>query len=103
MAMQIVVDNIENDLEHMAAEYNKAKEQIKKLEESVAAYKEVLMSAAKEAGGEITVGEYRVCSSEKTRTSFDLKAAQKVISEDILSPFMKETHFDELRVKRLAE
>lgn len=91
------------ELEFMASEYCKAKQQIKKIEESVEAYKQILISAAKESGGKLVVGEYQIASSEKTRENFSLSKAKAVIDMNILKPFLSETRFDDLRVKRLAE
>jgi hypothetical protein len=104
MQMVIIEDlSLEKDMETMAYEYLRTKEKIKKMEEEVEAFKQVLLLAAKANGGELTLGEFVVKTTEKTRENFSLKAAKQVLSEDILKPFISHITFDDLRVKRLAE
>ena len=102
--MTVIIDNTtNNDIEHMASEYCKAKEAIKKLEAEVEAYKQVLIAAAKENGGAITFGEYEIKSTQKSRENFSLAKARVVIDAAILAPFISTSKFDDLRVKRLTD
>ena len=108
--MQIIIDNtnMNADLEHMAQEFCRMKEQVARMTKEVDAYKETLLSAAKERGAfdkkthKLIVGEYEISCTEASMENFSLKKAREVISPEILAPFISISNFDKLKVKRLA-
>ena len=94
---------IDPTLEETAREYCKIKQEVKAQNETLEVLREILLSAAHEAGGKIVEGQFEICLNQKTKKSFDLKSAENVLGPETLAPFHSQTSFEELRVKILLE
>ena len=88
-----------SELGEIAEEFCKLKQEVKALENTLEVLREILLSAAQEHGGKVEEGGFVIELIEKTRKSFDIKSAEKILDPNLLKPFYTETKYEELRVK----
>lgn len=94
----------DTELAAIASEYCRLKEAVKHMNETLETFREILLSAADhEPLKELRVGGYEIKMTSKSKKSFDLKTAEKVIDQKILEPFYRVTKFDDLRVRPLPD
>lgn len=91
-------------IEQAASRYVELKEKIAQMENEAKAIAIVLKGKAykgQEDGNalSVTVGRFKLSVSQVNRETFNLKEARLVIDESVLSPFIKKTSSDMLRVK----
>lgn len=86
-------------IETMARDYKRLSREIELLEKQKKQLANFLLAQVKmQPEGELTVGNFRLKLVEVARENFDLKSARSHISAEVLSPFIKVSVFDYVRV-----
>lgn len=90
-------------IESVVRRYAVIAEQIKELEDEKRDLKGAIENQLAHAGvKQATFGEFEVSQSDCSRENFNLKEACRVLNKSLLAPFISETAYTQLRVKRLA-
>jgi hypothetical protein len=89
-----------NQIENSVEQYLKLKLQIEELENQLQPIKKQLEEHAK-LQPEKTFFSFgrKISLVDAVREHFELKKAKEVISQDVLTPFIKDVHYTQLRVK----
>ncbi len=97
--MKAVVENPVQTIEEQAAAYKLVCREIEALEghkKALAAFLRAQVMAQPEKT--LTVGQYKLALVECIKESFDLKKARTHLSPDLLSPYLRITAYDYVRV-----
>lgn len=91
---------MKTNIELSVEQYLNLKRQMEELEKQLEPIKKDLEEHAKAQPEKtfIALG-HKVSLVDATREHFELKKAKEVIASDVLSPFIKDIHYTQLRVK----
>lgn len=88
---------IKESINDVVLEYKAMQKEIKALEEAMKPLKERLEAEALKAGGSLETGTFTIKLIEASREIFNLKDGKAALGS-ALTPFIKETHYTQLRI-----
>jgi hypothetical protein len=88
-------------IEMVIAAYFQLDKELKDLEKRKADLRAMIEPHVEHMGGAVEVGEYKATVALCKRENFALAKAREAIREEILAPFISETFYNRLTVKKI--